>query len=159
MPIYEYICKECQHQFEALVFGKEKAECPKCQAVNSFVAIGPGVERLEEEVRELFTQARLLVLSSDLAATVERLREELDDVAAGRFDGYCEYGLSPWDVAAGILLVREAGGYVSDPENDGDPVASGNILAANDHLHGPLHSMLVQNNALVVDVDAGIGIE
>jgi primosomal protein N' (replication factor Y) len=62
------------------------AECPKCQAVNSFAAIGPGVERLEEEVRELFPQARLLVLSSDLVATVERLREELDDVAAGRFD-------------------------------------------------------------------------
>jgi primosomal protein N' (replication factor Y) (superfamily II helicase) len=62
------------------------AECPKCQAANSFVAIGPGVERLEEEVRALFPQSRLLVLSSDLVATVERLREELDDVAAGRFD-------------------------------------------------------------------------
>ena len=62
------------------------AECPKCSAANSFVAVGPGVERLEEEVRELFPQARLLVLSSDLVATVERLREELDDVAAGRFD-------------------------------------------------------------------------
>jgi primosomal protein N' (replication factor Y) (superfamily II helicase) len=62
------------------------AACPHCQAVNSFVAIGPGVERLEEEVRALFPQARLLVLSSDLVATVERLREELEDVAAGRFD-------------------------------------------------------------------------
>jgi primosomal protein N' (replication factor Y) len=62
------------------------AACPHCQAVNSFVAIGPGVERLEEEVRELFPQSRLLVLSSDLVATVERLREELEDVAAGRFD-------------------------------------------------------------------------
>ena len=62
------------------------AECPKCSGVNSVVAIGPGVERLEEEVRELFPQARLLVLSSDLVATVERLREELEDVAAGRFD-------------------------------------------------------------------------
>jgi putative FmdB family regulatory protein len=30
MPIFEYICKECQHEFEALVFGKQKAECPKC---------------------------------------------------------------------------------------------------------------------------------
>jgi primosomal protein N' (replication factor Y) (superfamily II helicase) len=62
------------------------AACPKCQAANSFVAIGPGVERLEEEVRALFPQARLLVLSSDLVATFDQLRAELDDVAAGRFD-------------------------------------------------------------------------
>ena len=32
MPIFEYICQECQHQFEALVYGKEKASCPKCQS-------------------------------------------------------------------------------------------------------------------------------
>ncbi len=32
MPIFEYICQECRHQFEALVYGKEKAECPKCHA-------------------------------------------------------------------------------------------------------------------------------
>jgi primosomal protein N' (replication factor Y) (superfamily II helicase) len=62
------------------------AECPQCKAANSYVAVGPGVERLEEEVRALFPSARVLVLSSDLVATVERLREELDDVAAGRFD-------------------------------------------------------------------------
>ena len=62
------------------------ANCPKCQAVDSYVAIGPGVERLEEEVRELFPQARVLVLSSDLIASVERMREEFADVAAGRFD-------------------------------------------------------------------------
>ena len=42
------------------------------------------------------------------------------------------------------LLVREAGGYVSDPENGGDPLASGNVLAANDHLHSSLQSMLAQ---------------
>lgn len=32
MPIFEYICKECRHEFEALVFGKDKAECPKCHS-------------------------------------------------------------------------------------------------------------------------------
>jgi primosomal protein N' (replication factor Y) (superfamily II helicase) len=60
--------------------------CPKCQAVDSFVAIGPGVERLDEEVRVLFPAARVLVLSSDLVATVERMREEFADIAAGLFD-------------------------------------------------------------------------
>lgn len=32
MPIFEYICRQCEHEFEALVFGKQKAECPKCQS-------------------------------------------------------------------------------------------------------------------------------
>jgi len=61
-------------------------ECPKCHAIDSFVACGPGVERLEEEVRELFPDARALVLSSDLVASVERMREEFAEIAAGRFD-------------------------------------------------------------------------
>lgn len=55
-------------------------------------------------------------------------------VAAGRFDGYWELGINAWDVAAGILLVREAGGFVSDP-GGGDPVASGDVVAANPPLH------------------------
>ena len=62
------------------------AECPNCHATDSFAAVGPGVERLEQEAAELFPQARTLVLSSDLVESVERLRQELDDVAAGRFD-------------------------------------------------------------------------
>jgi primosomal protein N' (replication factor Y) len=61
-------------------------QCPNCSTANSFAAVGPGVERLEEEARELFPQARVLVLSSDLVATVDRLREELDEVAQGKFD-------------------------------------------------------------------------
>jgi primosomal protein N' (replication factor Y) len=62
------------------------AQCPHCLASGSFVPVGPGVERLETEVRELFPEKRILVLSSDLVESVERLREELADVAAGRFD-------------------------------------------------------------------------
>jgi primosomal protein N' (replication factor Y) len=61
-------------------------ECPNCKAVDSYVAVGPGVERLEEEVRALFPEARVLVLSSDLVASVERMREEFADVAKGLFD-------------------------------------------------------------------------
>jgi primosomal protein N' (replication factor Y) len=61
-------------------------KCPKCEAVESFAPVGPGVERLEQEVAELFPDARILVLSSDLVESMERLRAELDDVAEGRFD-------------------------------------------------------------------------
>ncbi len=60
--------------------------CPNCQAVDSFAACGPGVERLAEETATLFPDARLLVLSSDLVTSVERLRDELREIAEGRVD-------------------------------------------------------------------------
>ncbi len=60
--------------------------CLKCQAGDSFVACGPGVERLEEEAAALFPHARIMVLSSDVVATAERMREELKEIAEGRVD-------------------------------------------------------------------------
>jgi myo-inositol-1(or 4)-monophosphatase len=63
-------------------------------------------------------------------------------VAAGRFDGFWEEDLQLWDVAAGIVLVREAGGYVTDFRGGEAGVANGQILAANDQLHNRLHKLL-----------------
>ena len=51
-------------------------------------------------------------------------------VAAGRFDGYWERGLKAWDIAAGILMVREAGGVVEELDGNGDMLKTGNILCA-----------------------------
>lgn len=67
---------------------------------------------------------------------------DLAYVAAGRCEGFWEFGLKPWDMAAGIILVREAGGYISEIDGGHDMLKSGNILAANDHLHLPLGSLL-----------------
>src|SRR5438034_2278715 len=61
-------------------------KCPSCEAAGSFVACGPGVERLEEEVAALFPDMRVLVLSSDLVAGVERMREELAEIEQGTVD-------------------------------------------------------------------------
>jgi primosomal protein N' (replication factor Y) len=61
-------------------------ECPKCHAADSFVACGPGVERLEEEANLLFPDKRILVLSSDLIASIEKMREEFRDIEEGRVD-------------------------------------------------------------------------
>jgi myo-inositol-1(or 4)-monophosphatase len=58
-------------------------------------------------------------------------------VAAGRYDGYWEFGIQPWDICAGMLLVREAGGYATDT-GGGDPRNSGDIVAANPHMHARL---------------------
>jgi myo-inositol-1(or 4)-monophosphatase len=59
-------------------------------------------------------------------------------VAAGRYDAFWERALSPWDVAAGIVIVREAGGLVSDLNSGQDMLTGGSILASNAHLHGAL---------------------
>jgi myo-inositol-1(or 4)-monophosphatase len=67
---------------------------------------------------------------------------DLAYVAAGRFDGYWERGLSPWDLAAGSLLVREAGGRVLDLDGKPDAMATGNVLAANSDLFDELHRRL-----------------
>ena len=63
-------------------------------------------------------------------------------VAAGRFDGYWESALKPWDSAAGCLLVREAGGFVSDYRGRSQPICDETILAANDGLHSKLHKLV-----------------
>ena len=59
-------------------------------------------------------------------------------VAAGRFDGFWEYGLFPWDIAAGILLIREAGGAVSDMDGGDDMLTRGEIFASTPELQKPL---------------------
>lgn len=60
---------------------------------------------------------------------------DLAYVAAGRFDGFYEYSLSPWDVAAGILLVREAGGTVSNFSGGEDAIFTKEIIATNPHVY------------------------
>jgi myo-inositol-1(or 4)-monophosphatase len=63
-------------------------------------------------------------------------------VAAGRYDGFWESDLSPWDTAAGCLLVREAGGFVTDFRGRSQPICDKQILAANDPLHSRIHKIL-----------------
>ncbi|MCC6941784.1 inositol monophosphatase [Novosphingobium sp.] len=65
-------------------------------------------------------------------------------VAAGRYDGYWESSLQPWDTAAGCLLVREAGGFVSDYKGRSQQICDETILAGNDALHSKLHKLLAE---------------
>ncbi len=85
--------------------------------------------------------------SARLARMLPRCRDlrrfgsaELDlcFVADGRFDGYWEMYLAPYDVAAGAVIVREAGGRISGLEPDGDWLFGGQILASNGHLHAAM---------------------
>jgi myo-inositol-1(or 4)-monophosphatase len=69
---------------------------------------------------------------------------DLAYVASGRYDGFWENGLYPWDVGAGIVLVREAGGFVTDLAGGRKMLAGGGILAANTDLHPQLARILAE---------------
>ena len=67
---------------------------------------------------------------------------DLAFVAAGRVDGFWEFGLSSWDVAAGIILVKEAGGLAKGIDNKEDPLLTGNIVAGNVHIVQELQKVI-----------------
>jgi primosomal protein N' (replication factor Y) len=101
------LCRACGHRFSCTVcdawlvdhrfrrrlvchhcgFSIERPRvCPQCQSEDTLIAVGPGVERLQEEVAALFPTARSMVLSSDLVTSIEVMREELNRIADGRVD-------------------------------------------------------------------------
>jgi myo-inositol-1(or 4)-monophosphatase len=67
---------------------------------------------------------------------------DLAYVAAGRYDGFWEQNLNSWDIAAGIILVREAGGTVTDFDGKNDMLSNGSIIAANHDMHRPLKKLI-----------------
>ncbi|MDD9991946.1 MAG: inositol monophosphatase family protein [Rhodospirillales bacterium] len=71
---------------------------------------------------------------------------DLAYVAAGRIDGFWGYALAPWDLAAGVAIVREAGGIVTDVTGGPDAMASGDVLVTNGHLHGLLREALARRD-------------
>jgi myo-inositol-1(or 4)-monophosphatase len=65
-------------------------------------------------------------------------------VAAGRFDAFWERDLKAWDIAAGIVMVREAGGFAGSLDNTGDVLETGNIVAGNEHILAELKVRLAK---------------
>jgi myo-inositol-1(or 4)-monophosphatase len=67
---------------------------------------------------------------------------DLAFVAAGRFDGYWERDMSPWDLAAGILMVRESGGFITDADGGDAMFTKGHVVAGNELVHRELLAVL-----------------
>ena len=68
-------------------------------------------------------------------------------VASGRFDGYLERGIEPWDMAAGVLLVREAGGFATDAAGGPDFFETGGMVAGNQTVQKALLAVLAEAKA------------
>ncbi len=87
--------------------------------------------KLPETVRDL---SALLPMSAGVRG-LGAAALELAYVAAGRYEGFWERNLRPWDIAAGILLVREAGGFVDGMVANTNPLVTGDVLAASSGIH------------------------
>jgi myo-inositol-1(or 4)-monophosphatase len=68
-------------------------------------------------------------------------------VASGRFDGFVEHGLQAWDIAAGLLLVREAGGHITDMDGSPRPIETGSVVAGNQAVHKALLAALADGRS------------
>ena len=107
--------------------------------------LATGIPFLGREGKEEMMAALPLVMEH--TAGIRRFGSaalDLAFVAAGRYEGFWEFGLSSWDVAAGILIVREAGGMVSEIDGRNDPLRGGSILATNSSLYDPIKHLLQQ---------------
>jgi myo-inositol-1(or 4)-monophosphatase len=111
----------------------------------AILATGIPFKMHDDETIDLFIeQLRPIMKQSAGVRRYGAAALDLAYVAAGRYDGYWENGLNPWDVAAGILIVREAGGFVTDLGGQRYELGAKNILATNDGLHHKLSKLLVR---------------
>ena len=107
------------------------------------ILVASGAPFMGKEGRQNFLSELDAVISS--TAGMRRFGSAALDLAwtaAGRFDAFWERNLKAWDIAAGILIVREAGGVVTDMDGRDDMMECGHILASNEPLHRPLLDML-----------------
>ncbi|MCU0789988.1 MAG: inositol monophosphatase [Nitratireductor sp.] len=101
--------------------------------------LGTGIPHLGRRNHSVFLeQQRKIMLQVSGVRRMGAAALDLAFVASGRFDGFWESGLMAWDMAAGIILIREAGGFVSDLAGGQDMFDSGEIAAGNEIIHGKL---------------------
>lgn len=130
----------------AYVHGTRMTVSEERELASSLVAIGTPPDR------EFALPVNMRAIQA-LAPQVRSLRAggsaalHLAYVAAGRLSAYTEVGLSPWDVAAGALLVHEAGGSMSDTVGKSYDLTVRHIVASNKHIHAELLDVLHKNNA------------
>lgn len=106
--------------------------------------IATGIPVLDWEGRERGFSAQLDRVAGHVAG-IRRLGTaslDLAYVAAGRFEGFWEFGLKPWDIAAGVVLVREAGGMIGRLERDDDLFAPGTLVIGNPSVYPRLLELL-----------------
>ncbi|WP_028080527.1 inositol monophosphatase family protein [Solimonas soli] len=131
----------CASRGDGATVNNRRIRVSACKDVSQAL-IGTGIPLREEYLDRYLPQLR------NVAAETAGLRRagsaalDLAYVASGRLDGFWEFNLKPWDMAAGVVLVREAGGIVRALDGSDDPLREGHVLATNLKLETDLVRML-----------------
>ncbi len=139
-PIKEEIFR-AERSGGAFVNGQRCRVSGRNQLESATIAIGSPQMNKEKQAKYM---AELNAVST-VAPMVRRFAAgalDLAYVAAGRLDGYYERGLKPWDAAAGFLIVKEAGGFVTSIDDEANAIYSQNLLAGNQSVYSDLRKIL-----------------
>lgn len=144
--VYEINLDECFYAWKgggAYLNGKRMQVTPAQKLGDSLLATGFPYSSMD------LTELYLKILGSYMAKThgVRRLGSAAADmayVAAGRFEGFFEFNLNSYDVAAGVILIQEAGGKVTDFRGGGDPVFGRQVVASNGHVHDEMLEVIAE---------------
>ncbi|MGI9400893.1 MAG: inositol monophosphatase family protein [Rhizobiaceae bacterium] len=116
--------------------------------------VGAGIPHIGRKNHTRFLeQQRRFMLETSGIRRMGAAALDLAYVAAGRLDGFWEYGLSPWDVAAGIIIAREAGGMVSDFDSKNQMMENGTICAGNPVIQKKMLSIIKDTDSRDVMAD------
>ena len=123
------------------VLNSRKIRVSKTSALDESL-VGTGVPLRAARLDEYLPQLRAIVEKTAGVRRAGAAALDLAYVASGRLDAFWELGLKPWDMAAGILLVEEAGGVVSELYGAGDPMKTGHIFAGNPRMFEQIAPLL-----------------
>lgn len=139
-PIKEEIFR-AERSGGAFVNGTRCRVSGRNQLESACIAVGTAYmdnQKQDKFIRELSAVSKVSPMFRRLGAAAL----DLSYIAAGRLDGFWERGLKPWDVAAGQLIVKEAGGFISSIDDESNHIYSGNIVAGNQSVYNDLKKIL-----------------
>jgi myo-inositol-1(or 4)-monophosphatase len=113
---------------------------------SAIVAVGRPQHHSQEEIDRFTAEYSSLLTAVREPRRMGAAALDLCYVAAGRFEAYFERGVKAWDVAAGHLIVREAGGIISALDRKDDPIHGGIVLASNGAVHEDIRSLIQKAN-------------
>ncbi|MFA5940205.1 MAG: inositol monophosphatase family protein [Sinimarinibacterium sp.] len=131
----------CASRGQGATVNNRKLRVSACKELSQAL-IGTGVPLREEYLDRYLPMMRNVATHTAGVRRAGAASLDLAYVAGGRLEGFWELNLKPWDMAAGIVLVQEAGGVVRELDGEADPLATGNLLAGTIHLIDAVSDLL-----------------